>query len=131
MNAHVTADLGNEKYRTELKAGSNTFIADEPEDKGGTDQGPAPGDLLAGALAACTAITLKMFAENKQWPLEHIHVEIKFDQEPGYESTVMDRKITLTGNLSEEQKERLLAVANKCPVHKTLTQSIFVNTSLQ
>eukprot|EP01034_Spumella_vulgaris_P010781 gene10781-13692_t len=131
MNANVTADLGAEKYRTVLKAGSNTFLADEPEDKGGSNQGPAPGDLLAGALAACTAITLKMFAENKQWPLENVHVEIKFDQEQGYESTVMERKITLSGDLTDEQKERLLSVANKCPVHKTLTQSIFVNTTLQ
>lgn len=131
MNAHVSADLGAEGYRTVLKAGSNTFLADEPEDKGGTNQGPAPGELLAAALAACTAITLKMFAENKQWPLEGIHVEVAFDQEQGYESTVMDRKIRLKGNLSDEQKERLLAVANKCPVHKTLTQSIFLNTTIQ
>lgn len=131
MNAHVSAELGSQNYRTLITAGSNTFVADEPLEKGGGNLGPSPGELLAASLAACTSITLKMFAANKQWPLESIQVDVSFAQEPGFESTVMERKVTLKGSLSDEQKERLLAVANKCPVHKTLVQTIFINTSMQ
>ena len=104
------------------------IIADEPVDKGGQDKGFSPKELLASALGACTCATLRMYANHKAWDLESIDATVELIDEPG--QTKFIRKIQLTGDLNEEQRARLLAVANACPVHKILTHTIAIETVL-
>jgi putative redox protein len=103
-------------------------IADEPEELGGTNQGPAPGEFLLISLASCTAITLRMYADRKNWPIEVIIVEVNFEKVDS--KTIFKRELQLIGDLTDEQRARLLQIANACPVHKTLTNPIEIQTSL-
>ncbi len=124
----VTATIGKDRYRTEITTGGKTVIADEPEELGGTNLGPAPGEFLMIALASCTAITLRMYADRKKWPMEKVAVEVNFEKVDS--KTIFSREISLTGQLDEEQRNRLLQIANACPVHKTLTNPIEIETKL-
>jgi len=136
----VIAKLGSEGYTTDIVAGKHGMVADESEDLGGNDFGPSPYELLNAALSACTAMTLQMYARRKKWPLESVKVDIAFDrsyQEDCQACEDSDRKIgkyevsiTLEGPLDEEQKARLLEIAHKCPVHKTLLTNPEINVSL-
>jgi len=136
----VIAKLGSEGYTTDIVAGKHGMVADESEDLGGNDFGPSPYELLNAALSACTAMTLQMYARRKKWPLESVKVDIAFDrsyQEDCQACEDSDRKIgkyevsiTLEGPLDEEQKARLLEIAHKCPVHKTLLVTPEINVSL-
>lgn len=122
------ASIATTKYRVQLDNGRHLFGADEPVDKGGQDTAPAPDELLEASLASCTAITVRMYAERKQWALEQIDVAVNLERAEG--KTVFTRNITLKGNLDAEQKERLLQIAKVCPVSKTLTGSIEINTAM-
>lgn len=124
----VRAIIGEDRYRTELTVSGKTVIADEPEDLGGTNLGPAPGEFLMISLASCTAITLRMYADRKQWPVTQIQVEVAMEKEES--TTVFQREIFLAGELTDEQRERLLQIANACPVHKTLSNPIRIDTRL-
>jgi putative redox protein len=124
----VTAIIGKEHYRTELLVSGKTVIADEPEELGGTDAGPAPGEFLMMSLASCTAITLRMYADRKKWDVSKIKVEVA--SEKADSKTIFVREISLEGSLDESQRQRLLQIANSCPVHKTLTNPIEINTNL-
>ncbi|MGH8081548.1 MAG: OsmC family protein [Lysobacter sp.] len=111
--------------------GGHTWLADEPTELGGGDSGPTPDHLLLSSLGACTAITVRMYAARKQWPLAGIEVALRFnpDGKPAA-GTDIERKIVLLGELSEEQRERLLQIANACPIHKVLTGEVRIATSL-
>lgn len=124
----VRAIIGKEHYRTELVVSGKPVIADEPLDVGGTDLGPAPGEYLMISLAACTAITLRMYADRKLWPVDEIKVEVAFEKIENV--THFQREIVLTGDLTNDQRERLLQIANACPVHKTLMNPIQIETRL-
>jgi putative redox protein len=124
----VSATIYNDRYRTEIIANGKVVVADEPEDLGGTDTGPAPGEFLMISLASCTAITLRMYADRKKWPVERIKVEVNFEKID--QKTIFKRDIALYGDLTEEQQQRLLHIANQCPVHKTLTHPIEITTQL-
>jgi putative redox protein len=124
----VTATIGKDRYRTEITTGGKKVIADEPEELGGSDLGPAPGEFLMIALASCTSITLRMYADRKKWLLEKVIVEVNFEKIDN--KTIFNREISLEGQLDEEQRNRLLQIANACPVHKTLTNPIEVQTVL-
>ncbi|MCU0418320.1 MAG: OsmC family protein [Cyclobacteriaceae bacterium] len=124
----ITATIGRDHYRTEIIASGKTLWADEPEELGGTDVAPAPGEFLMVALASCTAITLRMYADRKQWPVEQIRVEVGFEKVET--KTIFKRDVALYGDLSEEQQQRLLQIANSCPVHKTLMHPIEIITQL-
>jgi putative redox protein len=124
----VSATIGTDRFRTEITTGGKTIIADEPEELGGTDLGPAPGEFLLISLASCTAITLRMYADRKKWPLEKIRVEVNFEKIDN--KTIFAREILLAGELDDEQRNRLLQIANSCPVHKTLTNPIEIETRL-
>ncbi|CAH2783436.1 MAG: Predicted redox protein, regulator of disulfide bond formation [uncultured Paraburkholderia sp.] len=126
--ATVTAHIGSTNYQVHFDDGKHTWLADEPESLGGGDRGPTPISLLLSSLGACTSVTLKMYAQRKGWPLDEVHVTLNI--ETGEEGSTIDRKIILHGELSDEQRERLLQIANACPVHKILTRSIAIRSGL-
>lgn len=129
MMATITASTGTQQYRTEIKTATHTLIADEPESLGGGDLGPTPDELLAAALGACTGATLRMYADRKGWKeLEGTTVTVALERNAG--STAIRREITLLGPLSEAQRVRLLEIANRCPVHRTLSQNVAIDTTL-
>ena len=129
--AKITSTIGKTLYKIEITSPSgNTLIADEPLENGGQNSGFSPKELLASSLAACTSATLMMYANHKGMDLQTVNIDIELERDEDANKTVINRKIELTGNLSEEQKARLLVVANKCPVHKILTNPIEIHTSL-
>jgi len=123
-----------------IRARNLTFPADEPLDKGGTNLGPNPYELLLAGLGACTSMTLKMYAGRKEWPLDAVRVTLRHDRvhakdcEDCEKDTgmidVIDKKLELEGSLSEEQRQRLLDIAAKCPVHRTLLNEIKIRSEL-
>lgn len=127
-------------YRTEIKTRSHTFYADEPEDTGGADSAPTPMEMLAGALAGCMAITARLYAERKKWPLEGVDVSVEVERMkavdyPGYQGDaqfVHEFRVRLAfrGPLDAEQRERLLDIAGKCPVHRAIETPAFFKTDL-
>lgn len=127
--AHVSARIGKEPYKIEIKSPTgNIVMADEPISSGGKDTGFSPKELLASSLAACTSATLMMYAERKQLDLQEVKIEIDLERDEVANKTVINRTIQFVGNLSAEQRVRLIKVANACPVHKMLTNAIEINT---
>jgi putative redox protein len=127
----VTATIHQEQYQTLLDTPSGIFIADEHIEVGGTQKGMNPHELLLGSLASCTAITLRMYANRKEWPLESVQVNVNIAVEAdATKGTIIERTIQLNGNLSTEQKERLLYIANRCPIHKILSGVLHIATNL-
>jgi putative redox protein len=127
-------------FAQEIAAGSHHFRSDEPTSVGGTDSGPTPYDLLLAALGSCTSMTVAMYARRKQWPLERIAVHLRHSRVHAEDCaacetqdaklTVIERDIQLDGRLGEDQRARLLAIANRCPVHLALTSKIDIRTRL-
>ena len=130
MSEVVVTETGG-GYSQQIEAGNQVFAADEPVRSGGTDTGPDPYALLLAALGACTSMTIRMYAARKQWPLEGVTVRLSHDRDypkdcencekPDARIERITRDIALKGLLAEEQKKRLLEIANLCPVHRTLT----------
>ncbi len=128
----VRAFAGTTPYSVSLSDNlGHEWLADEPLDEGGGNLGPTPKLLLLSSLGACTAITLQMYTARKKWPLESIDVELQLnpDGDPAAGNDIV-RKIGLKGELSPEQRERLLQIANACPVHKILTGEVRIASSL-
>jgi putative redox protein len=127
-------------YAQRVTAGRHEFNADEPINADGTDTGPTPYDLLAAALGTCTSMTIAYFARRRQWPLESVDVNVRHSKVHAADcascdtsETRIDRldcKIALHGALTNEQRQELLRVANRCPVHRTLTSKIDIQTEL-
>jgi uncharacterized OsmC-like protein/alpha/beta superfamily hydrolase len=124
---------GQDRYHTDILIGPHSLVADEPESVGGTDAGPTPTGLLVAALGACTTITLRMYADRKQWPLEEIGVRLQHKKmktgEP--KTTEISQTLELVGPLSAEQRERLLQIAQRCPVHRALETGVAMPMSLE
>ena len=135
--ARIDDDPG---YTTEIIADKHHLIADEPKQVGGNDFGPDPYELLAASLGACTVMTLKMYAQRKGWPLEEVTVHLKHEKKHAADCENCEenksrldhftRSIEIEGPLSPEMRKRLLEIANKCPVHRTLHAQVVVETSL-
>lgn len=129
--AKVSASIGKELYRIEIKSASgNVLIADEPVESGGKDLGLNPKELLAAALSACTCATLRMYADRKQWDVSGVSLEVELERDEAANTTRITRKLQLPDHLPEEQRNRLLQVANSCPVHKILSNPITIETTL-
>ncbi|NML59110.1 OsmC family protein [Chryseobacterium cheonjiense] len=129
MSITVKASLGKEKYYTEVIAGENTLITDEPVDKGGGNKGFNPFEILATSLASCTAATLRMYIDRKEWNIDTIHVEVELENFPLTKRAIFKRDITFEGMIpDEEQMKRLRTIADACPIHKILTNDIEILT---
>lgn len=129
----VTATLDGAPYTTRIQSRGLEMLADEPADHGGSDLGLRPHELLLSSIAACTAITLRMYADRKQWKLASIGVTATMDREQRGSAidTRIHLEIDVPGSLSPEQRERLLQIAKACPVHRTLESPIRLSSSLR
>ena len=127
----VADDSGHGGLQVFVTAGPSSLVADVKVAAGGLDLGPDPHDLVAAGLAACTTMTLRLYAQRKDWPLGAVHVEVRSSREPDMlPPERFDRQITLDGDLNADQRERLLAIAQLCPIHKLLTQGARVVTTV-
>jgi putative redox protein len=119
-------------YEHELEIREHRLISDEPERRGGTDTGPTPTELLAASLASCTAITIEMYADRKEWELGEVEVEVDFTESKTEMPAGFDVQIRIPAKLDDDQRKRVLRIAGKCPVHKALTaQDVEVKDHLQ
>jgi putative redox protein len=125
----INGRINREHFKTIATNSRKELIGDETAGNGGTDQGFSPEELLCSALLTCTCITLRMYADRKNWPLESVEVKVSMEKDADQKVTRMHREIQLKGNLSREQKERLMEIANQCPVHRVLTNPIEINTA--
>jgi putative redox protein len=139
-NAGVVVSDTGEGLTQAIRAGRHRLQADEPVALGGNDAGPSPYELLLASLGACTSMTLRLYAKQKHWPLERIEVTLKHDKVHAADCAEcetregridrIEREIRLTGALDETQRQRLLEIANRCPVHRTLHSEVFIPTRL-
>lgn len=137
----VVARIGRERFRTEVRCGRHTLIADEPTDVGGSDLGMSPYGLLSASLAACTAMTLRIYADRKKLDLERVTVRVRHDrvhekdcedcEKAGHRIDRLRREISMAGNLSDAHRLRLMEIADRCPVHKTLSGEIRIETATE
>jgi putative redox protein len=107
-------------FRHDIAIRNHAVVADEPTDKGGHDEGPSPEELLAASLASCTAITMEMYAQRKGWTLPDVHVDVEYQPAERGCPTRFDLVIKVPDDLPQEQVDRLMTIAAKCPVHRTL-----------
>ena len=130
-----------EKFKTTLTAGKHELIADEPEHvEGGKDLGPDPYDYLLMGLGSCTLMTVKMYADRKDWPVEDIYLEMRHNkrhdedckncEDPKSKIDVIEKELIVKGDLSQEQLDKLLDISKKCPVHRTLAGDISIKSSI-
>jgi putative redox protein len=124
----VVSRFGSGHFQQALEVGNDHFVSDIDEAKGGNSSGPSPHEYLGAALAACTGMTLKMYAQRKSWDLQDAIVTVDIERVNDIEK--FKRSIKLVGVVDAEQSQRLLEIANKCPVHKALTGTIEINTGL-
>jgi putative redox protein len=124
----VVSEAGASKLYNAVETAGHSFVMDEPEFMGGTDLGPAPFGLVTSVLGACANMTLRMYTDMKKLPLDEVDTEIMHT--PSKDGHHFQRSIKLTGNLTEEQRKRLLDIANKCPVHKVLISDASVSSAL-
>ena len=124
----VVSRFGSGHFQQALEVGNDHFVSDIDQAKGGNSSGPSPHEYLGAALAACTGMTLKMYAQRKSWDLQDAIVTVDIERVNDIEK--FKRSIKLVGVVDAEQSQRLLEIANKCPVHKALTGTIEINTEL-
>lgn len=135
-NPCVTVESSDGSFAQQIKARIHTWTSGEPAGLGGVDNGPTPYELLLSALGACTSITLEMYAARKGWPLTKVHVTLEHSKEErsgengGRPVDMIDRIVRLEGALDDAQRAKLIEIAEKCPVHRTLTNQININTLL-
>jgi putative redox protein len=127
--------------QVEIQASNHQLLADEPERDGGEDQGPSPYDLLLSALAACKVMTVHLYARRKEWPVETVTVRLTHDKiyardceecvsSPNAKIDLIQTEISFEGDLDDEQIQRLAEIADRCPVHRTLTSETVIRTTV-
>ena len=120
-----------ENFTHDVKVRKHSFVADEPADAGGDDRGPSPQELLAAALASCTAITMEMYAKRKGWDVAGLEVDCNYSPAERGAPVRFDMTFKLPAHLSEEQVERLRVIAAKCPVHRTLESEVSFDEKIE
>jgi len=123
----VSVEWADGQFAQDVEVAGHRLRADEPTDKGGDNSGPAPHELLLPALGSCTAMTLKVNAERKGWPLRDVRVRLHGAHADG--AFTITRQLIIDGELDAEQRQRLIEIADKCPVHKTLAGVITITTA--
>lgn len=133
--------LGEKNYETIMTAGRHELTADEPESMNGEDHGPDPYDYLLMSLGSCTAITLRMYAERKKWPIEDIFVELRHHKDHAEDCVdcddksakidKIDKEILVKGDLDQDQLDKLLEISHKCPVNRTLQGTIEMKSTIE
>lgn len=136
---HIHIDKNN--YKTVMTAGQHELVSDEPLKSGGKDLGPDPYDYLLMALGSCTAITMRMYANRKEWPVEDIYIELRHNKvhaedcedcdDPKARIDKIEKEIIVKGDLDRDQIDRLLEISKKCPVHKTMIKSVIVDSTIE
>ena len=134
----IVRETGKGKFQQEIRAGGHRLTADEPADVGGLDSGPGPYDLLLASLGACTSMTIRLYADQKKLPLHRVEVRLRHDRiyaadcaECETKEGLLDhieRVISLEGELDAKQRAKLMEIADKCPVHRTLTSEVRIHT---
>ena len=127
--SYAKGHIGTQAYVTRITTGTHSLTADEPPANGGKDAGPAPYDLLTASLTACTTITLRMYADRKGWEISAIEVGVHFGRDDSGLETI-ERTLAFTGRLDKTQKARLLEIAEKTPVTRTLKRALTITTKL-
>ncbi len=130
MKANAQRD-GNDGFRHTVTVGNHTITVDEPEDSGGEDTGPDPQEMLAVSLASCTAITMEMYAKRKGWNIGDIEVEVDYEPAQRGSPTKFHMTTRMPKELPDEQRERLMQIAAKCPVHRTLEGEVMFDEQLE
>lgn len=138
MSRDVLVNGGQVRYAQKISVGHHLLQADEPIEAGGLDAGPDPYELLLAALGSCISITLRMYADRKQWPLEDVEVRLTYGKIQADDCTTCDGELklidaievqlSLVGDLSEAQRRRLMEISERCPVHRTLSSPIQIRT---
>ncbi|MEA2397308.1 MAG: putative redox protein [Thermoleophilaceae bacterium] len=127
----ATARREGDTFKHDVEIREHRVTADEPEDTGGDDSGPSPQELLAASLASCTAITIEMYAKRKGWQIGDIAVDVNYEPAQRGSPTKFDMKVRLPKELPEDQRERLMQIAAKCPVHRTLEGEVMFEESVE
>lgn len=125
----IQAQIDRSHYRTVITTSDHSFITDEPLTAGGTDTAPSPQELLLASLGGCTAITLRMYIDRKMWIVDDITVNVELFEIDG--AKLIELQLSFKGELSDEQRQRLVQIANACPIHKMLTGKTIIQTSLR
>ncbi|MBS0518195.1 MAG: OsmC family protein [Proteobacteria bacterium] len=126
--SRATASIGTTDYATSITTGHHRLTVDEGPELGGKDTGPAPYDLLVASLGACTVITLRMYAERKNWPVEAVHADVHFVRDGDVQR--IDRVLRIEGTVDEAQKKRMADIAERTPVTLTLKRGLEIRTTL-
>jgi putative redox protein len=129
MRAKARRDGGNFKHDVEIR--EHHVLADEPEENGGDDTGPSPQELLAASLASCTAVTIEMYAKRKGWDIGDVTVDVDYEPAQRGSPTKFRMVLALPKELPEDQRERLMQIAAKCPVHRTLEGEVMFEESVE
>jgi uncharacterized OsmC-like protein len=138
MPRNVSVNSGSVMFVQNISVGPHAFQADEPSPNGGNDAGPESHELLLAALGACASITVQMYAHRKQWPVEGVHVHLSYGKVPSDVQSgaktgmanAIEMGISFSGDLSDDQRRRLLEIAGRCPVHRILTSQLEIRTNL-
>jgi putative redox protein len=123
--------VGNDGYRHTVSVRKHELTVDEPEDNGGTDEGPNPQEMLAASLASCTAITIEMYAKRKGWEIGDLDVDVNYEPAQRGSPTKFTMVVHLPKELPDDQRERLMQIAAKCPVHRTLEGEVMFDESVE
>lgn len=130
MSREVFVNSGSLRFVQDITVGPHAFLADEPSEEGGKDAGPDPHELLLAALGTCASITVQMYAERKQWPVEAVYVHLSYVPIPLESVFGIEMELSFSGDLSDDQRARLLEIAERCPVHRVLTSQVNIHTKV-
>lgn len=128
--AAVTVAIDRQHYQTHVTTGTQVLWADEPPENGGQGEGMEPFELMLASIGSCTAITVRMYADRKGWPLERVRIALSLTQDKASGTTLIHKRIDLAGALSGDQRARLMEIADRCPVHRMMVNPLEITSEL-